>query len=184
MLHVLPVVFLTLFCTKVIAQDQSPFVKTEKEMEKALQLEVKPSQRTFRGLRGPIGIVDDQKAEIGGFEAQQQASAVIQLNFAFGSARIMPDSFETLDNLGRVLKRNNEAKVRVEGHTDSVGSEYDNQILSEERAQSVIRYLVRKHGIEKQRLTMRGFGESRPMSSNGTEEGRAMNRRVVIVRTM
>jgi len=66
--------------------------------------------------------------------------------------------------------------VRVEGHTDSVGSDKYNQRLSERRAHAVVKYLIGK-GIESNRLQAAGFGESRPIAPNETPEGRAKNRR-------
>jgi OOP family OmpA-OmpF porin len=70
-------------------------------------------------------------------------------------------------------------KVVVEGHTDSTGSDAYNQGLSQRRADSVLNYLVRK-GVPAGRLTARGFGESNPVASNDTAEGRALNRRVAL----
>jgi outer membrane protein OmpA-like peptidoglycan-associated protein len=70
--------------------------------------------------------------------------------------------------------------VEVGGHTDSVGSEAYNQGLSERRADAVRDYLMSK-GVKASRLTARGYGESRPVASNDTEEGRAENRRVELV---
>ena len=64
----------------------------------------------------------------------------------------------------------------IEGHTDNVGSEEMNQKLSESRAQEVYTYLV-NNGIEEQRMKYSGYGLSRPISSNETDEGRALNRR-------
>ena len=68
----------------------------------------------------------------------------------------------------------------VEGHTDSVGNDSYNQKLSEKRAGAVRDYLVRQ-GIESSRITVRGYGESRPVATNATEEGRAQNRRADII---
>jgi OOP family OmpA-OmpF porin len=70
--------------------------------------------------------------------------------------------------------------VRVEGHTDSQGSESYNQALSERRANTVLNYLV-SNGIDGDRLSASGFGENSPVADNATAEGRARNRRVDLV---
>jgi OOP family OmpA-OmpF porin len=70
--------------------------------------------------------------------------------------------------------------VRVEGHTDWIGSEEYNQALSVRRAEAVYRYLVNR-GVEPERFTVEGFGKSRPIASNDTEAGRAQNRRVELI---
>ena len=80
----------------------------------------------------------------------------------------------------KVLRDNPDLRVTVEGHTDSVGSAAYNQKLSERRAQAVKRYLVRQ-GIDPSRITTEGYGKSRPIASNETEEGRAKNRRADII---
>jgi OOP family OmpA-OmpF porin len=77
-----------------------------------------------------------------------------------------------------VLASHAELKIEVEGHTDSRGDDGYNKQLSQRRAEAVVAYLV-KQGIDKARLTGRGFGEDRPIADNATEDGRAQNRRVV-----
>ena len=72
-------------------------------------------------------------------------------------------------------------KVRIEGHTDNVGDKTANQGLSERRAQAVIGWLV-AHGINGGRLSARGYGDSKPVADNSTDEGRARNRRVELVK--
>jgi OmpA-OmpF porin, OOP family len=99
------------------------------------------------------------------------------VNFAFDSAEIDPSSSVVLDAAADQLKECQNVAVRVEGHTDSVGSETYNQGLSERRAEGVQSHLVAR-GVSASRLTAIGFGESQPVASNDTEEGRALNRRV------
>ena len=70
--------------------------------------------------------------------------------------------------------------MRVEGHTDNHGKPKYNKTLSDRRAKAVVRYLIEK-GVEPQRLTSEGFGDARPVMPNGTESGRARNRRVELV---
>jgi OOP family OmpA-OmpF porin len=99
------------------------------------------------------------------------------VNFDFDKSAIRPDAAIILDEAASILSGKPGVRVRVEGHTDSTGPESYNQGLSERRAASVLKYLV-GHGIEAGRLTSIGFGELRPIASNDTREGRALNRRV------
>ncbi|MCX8072241.1 MAG: OmpA family protein [Candidatus Binatia bacterium] len=97
--------------------------------------------------------------------------------FEFDQARIQPESRVVLDEAYGILRDEPEIRVRAEGHTDSVGSEDYNLRLSQRRAEAVRTYLIGK-GIAPQRIEAVSFGESRPVASNDTPEGRAQNRRV------
>lgn len=97
--------------------------------------------------------------------------------FPFGSSELTPQLEALLDIATGILLRNPTLGATIEGHTDSVGSDAFNQRLSEARAESAAVYLVAA-GIDPARLTTAGFGESRPIASNDTEEGRAINRRI------
>jgi len=99
--------------------------------------------------------------------------------FDTGKATIKFESGEILQNIADILKEYSYANFNVEGHTDSVGSEKLNQKLSEERAQSVVDYLV-ENGIDRSRLKPAGYGESKPLMPNTTRDGRNRNRRVEI----
>jgi outer membrane protein OmpA-like peptidoglycan-associated protein len=101
------------------------------------------------------------------------------ITFATGSATVQPQFRPTLDQVSDVLRQYDQTYVDVYGHTDSVGSDAMNQALSERRATSVADYLT-SHGVQSARLGTRGFGETQPVASNDTEEGRAQNRRVEI----
>jgi OOP family OmpA-OmpF porin len=98
------------------------------------------------------------------------------VNFDFDKSNIRPDAAVILDEAVRILSEDS-AAVAIEGHTDAIGTDAYNQGLSERRAASVKKYLV-EHGIAASRLSTVGYGESRPISSNETREGRALNRRV------
>jgi outer membrane protein OmpA-like peptidoglycan-associated protein len=98
--------------------------------------------------------------------------------FEVGKAVILPESYETLDIVGTILKRYPQFSVRVEGHTDDVGSELDNMILSQSRAEAVRKYLIDNFRVTEQKITALGFGETQPIADNESEEGRAKNRRV------
>lgn len=102
--------------------------------------------------------------------------AVDAINFEFSKSTISEESYDYLDRLAATLIKINR-NVEVKGHTDNVGSEKFNLKLSRERAEAVVKYLVKK-GVNKKKLTYSYYGMSRPLSDNDTEEGRAMNRRV------
>lgn len=97
--------------------------------------------------------------------------------FEFDRAELKPESYPALDSLTAYLKANPTMVVEIAGHTDSIGSAEYNLRLSQQRAQAVVGYLVSR-GIDPHRLIARGYGESQPVADNGTEEGRALNRRV------
>ncbi len=99
------------------------------------------------------------------------------VNFQFNKSSLLPEAYPILDHAVSVLKENPDLKVEIGGHTDNIGAEKFNQKLSLARAETVRDYLVSK-GINKNRLTVIGFGESNPISDNSTETGRAKNRRV------
>jgi len=101
------------------------------------------------------------------------------IRFEFNKADLAPESNRVLDEIGTILVQWPELQVEIAGHTDSKGSEKYNQRLSEARAQSVRDYLVAKFPkIVETNLTVKGYGESSPIASNDTEQGRAQNRRV------
>ena len=97
--------------------------------------------------------------------------------FATNEDRILERSYPLLNEVAMALIERSTIRVSIEGHTDNQGSDRYNQDLSDRRAASVRRYLIAQ-GVEPQRLKSRGFGESRPIEDNRTEEGRAANRRV------
>jgi len=99
--------------------------------------------------------------------------------FDFGSAEIREESKPIITEIVSYLKENPNIKIVVEGHTDNVGGESSNQKLSENRAKNVMNKLV-DGGINIGRLTIKGYGSKQPISDNGTEAGRAQNRRVTI----
>lgn len=101
------------------------------------------------------------------------------INFDFDKANIKPEAEGVLDAAAEVLKENPDVRVRVGGHTDSVGTDEYNQGLSERRAKAVRDYLA-SHGVDGSRLTAVGYGESQPVADNGTADGRAQNRRVAL----
>jgi outer membrane protein OmpA-like peptidoglycan-associated protein len=99
------------------------------------------------------------------------------VNFENNSAKLRPESASVLDGAVATLKANPSLEVEVEGHTDNKASDQYNLGLSQRRAESVRSYLV-KGGIAASRLTAKGYGKTKPVADNATEDGRAKNRRV------
>ncbi len=106
-----------------------------------------------------------------------------KIHFAYNKAIIKKDSYWILSQVSKVLEDNPEIALSIEGHTDSRGSDKYNKNLSNKRAKAVMDHLVRKGGISRRRLASQGWGESKPIDTNLTDEGRAANRRVEFVRT-
>lgn len=140
---------------------------------------------------GSIGVyMDRQEAEL---RQQLQASGVsvtrngnnIVLNmpsnitFPIDGDQVLPQFTQTLNAVAIVLKKYNQTLIDVYGHTDSTGSDSYNQALSQRRANAVAGYLT-SNGVNGQRFYVTGFGETRPIADNGSEAGRAQNRRVEI----
>ena len=107
--------------------------------------------------------------------------AVYGIHFDTAKAIILPDSEAALTEIVKLLTDHADLKLRVEGYTDNVGQAAANQTLSEQRAQAVVAWLT-SHGIAAARLAARGFGAANPVADNATEDGRAKNRRVELVR--
>jgi len=101
-------------------------------------------------------------------------------NFEFNRAEINPSGEVILEEAVRVMQQHQQIQVNCDGYTDSIGSDSYNLGLSERRAESVRDFLVSR-GIDGSRIYTRGFGESNPIASNDTEDGRAQNRRVEII---
>jgi outer membrane protein OmpA-like peptidoglycan-associated protein len=99
------------------------------------------------------------------------------ITFRTGSADIQPDFYQTLNSVSSSLREFPDSNVRITGYTDSTGDAMRNQMLSEQRANSVARYLE-SQGVSSARLQTNGFGARNPIDSNATESGRQANRRV------
>jgi len=105
----------------------------------------------------------------------------LYINFETGKSDIKTESQKTIDQIVEILKSNLTLKISIEGHTDNVGTPQSNQTLSENRAKSVMNAILSK-GIDKARLSAKGWGQDNPISDNTSEDGRAKNRRVEIVK--
>lgn len=97
--------------------------------------------------------------------------------FITGSAELKSNSYKGLDEIVKLMKENPDMKLTIEGHTDDVGTDENNQRLSDNRAAAVKDYIVNK-GIPEARISATGYGESKPLTSNATPAGRTQNRRV------
>ena len=148
---------------------------------------------TVGGVTGAvIGRKMDQQAEemkrvLGDAEVRREGEGIVaefkeRVLFAFNKADLASQAQANLDKLNNVLKRYPDTNIEIIGHTDSKGTDAYNRSLSQRRAVSVSNYL-KSNGISSSRLKTRGMGESDPVASNETEEGRASNRRVEFVIT-
>jgi OOP family OmpA-OmpF porin len=111
---------------------------------------------------------------------------IIQLKgiqFSSGKAIIMPEDFQLLSKVQEAIKAFDDPSVVVEGHTDSIGDNDSNQALSQQRAKAVYDYLIANKTIAGDKIISNGYGSSRPLASNQTSEGRAMNRRIDVIIT-
>ena len=93
-------------------------------------------------------------------------------------SNISPTAAKGLDRNGMLLKDNPRVRVEIGGHSDSTGAEKANQALSEKRAQSAKKYIQDKFNVPDDRMTVKGYGSTKPIADNNTNEGRAKNRRV------
>ncbi len=142
------------------------------------------------GPRVSLAVIEPKAMETGLVTAEMMEAQIAQtgkvaiysIYFDFDKADIKPESKPTIEEIAKLLKKNPNLKLYVVGHTDGVGTLEYNMRLSERRAQAVVRELVEKYGIQKDRLRAFGVGPLSPVSTNETEEGRALNRRVELVK--
>jgi OOP family OmpA-OmpF porin len=117
-------------------------------------------------------------------EALNAKGSIVLHNILFdtGKATIKPESAAALAVIGEVLKSDAALKIEIQGHTDNVGAPAANLKLSQDRAAAVKAHIVQNHGIAADRMTTAGLGDTKPLDDNKTEEGRARNRRVELVK--
>lgn len=129
--------------------------------------------------------IEAMKQEItatGIFDAlNTEGHIALYINFETGKSEIKPESQKIIDQIAEMLQANPKLKVSIEGHTDNAGAAPGNQTLSENRAKAVMNALIAK-GIDKTLLSSKGWGQTKPIADNKTDEGKAKNRRVEIVK--
>ena len=144
---------------------------------------------SYRGPRAAVSIVEPKGMEVGLVTAEMMEEsiqrtgkvALYTIYFDFDKADLKPESKPTIEEIAKLLKKNPKLRLYVVGHTDNVGSFDYNMNLSQRRADAVVKELVEKYGISRERLKPYGVGPLCPVSSNLTEEGRSKNRRVELV---
>jgi len=122
----------------------------------------------------------DENITLTSIEEMIKAEVAIVLNnifFDYDKYDLLPESYPELNRLVKILRENPDNIVEISGHTDNKGSDEYNQQLSEKRAQSIVEYLI-SAGCKHESLKAKGYGESKPVDTNETDEGRAKNRRV------
>ena len=108
--------------------------------------------------------------------------ATYELVFDTNSDQLKGTDWPILQILADLMKKDSTLKIEIAGHTDNTGNETANQALSERRANTVKKVLTEKYGARADRLTAKGYGAEQPLADNGSEQGRAINRRVEIVK--
>ena len=153
----------------------------------AQQQAMNAEQRAKQQQQAAMSAQDRVRAlegELRDLEAQQTERGLLvtlgDVLFAFDKAELSAQAGPRMDKLASFLKQFPDRKVLIEGFTDSVGNDSYNRTLSERRAQAAGDALVQR-GVDRARISARGFGKSHPVASNDSAEGRAMNRRVEIV---
>jgi len=158
----------------------------------AAEAAAKPD-RDGDGIPDAVDACPDQKGEANADAKKNGCKALIvvtekgidlreKIQFQTGKAVIKPESEPVLKSVAEILAAHPEIKkLSIEGHTDNVGSEAGNVALSKKRAAAVVTWLVTKGGIAADRFVSDGFGPTRPIADNATEEGRAANRRVELL---
>jgi len=161
----------------------------QKELVQAMNDKLAATRNELQSAQGQLGEAQKraQDAQRGVTELQARDEArgrVIALPgtvlFAPGKAELRPSASNMLDQVARVVRDIPDRHVRIEGYTDSTGGPELNLMLSQSRAQAVRDFLVSR-GVPPSRITAMGFGATRPIAENSTEEGRATNRRVEVV---
>jgi outer membrane protein OmpA-like peptidoglycan-associated protein len=129
--------------------------------------------------------MEEMKQEVQANDIYEKLNAdghiALYINFETGKSEISPDSQQIIGEMAEMLKANPTLNVSIEGHTDNSGTPAGNKTLSENRAKAVVTALVAK-GIGKTRLSSKGWGQDRPVADNTTDDGKAKNRRVEVVK--
>ncbi|SFJ42480.1 OmpA family protein [Myroides guanonis] len=114
-------------------------------------------------------------------DLSEKGKSILYINFEIDKSNLTFEGREAVDEITKVLKSDPSLKIVIEGHTDNSGDAAHNKNLSTDRAESVMSELISK-GIEKTRLVAKGFGAERPLVANDSEENKAKNRRVELIK--
>jgi outer membrane protein OmpA-like peptidoglycan-associated protein len=148
-------------------------------VEKAVK-KPEPVKEESPKVEPKIEITKEETKENSPVKIEENKFRLDKVLFEIGESKLLPDSYEQLDGLLKMLKDEPKMTIIVEGHTDNVGDPTQNKRLSLERAYNVREYLISK-GIAGFRIQFKGYGDTKPIADNNTEEGRKMNRRVEFV---
>ncbi len=142
-------------------------------------LQIKRAKRRKRAMRQPPPTPTPEKKLRYAYIGKLKKKIVITqaIHFKLSRAKILRGSYPILNDVAAIIKSNPSMRLRIEGYTDNIGSVGYNKILSQARAESVMKYLIKK-GVPPNRLEAIGYGEGHPIASNRTPMGRAKNRRV------
>ncbi len=150
---------------------------TLEEREEKVSAQLQEKQERERTLKRVREVFDSKEAEV--LTSGEALIVRMQgLNFPSGSAEIQPKNFGLLTKLQQVIREFSEGDITIFGHTDAQGNDAHNKKLSEERAEAVRQYLMANMDLSSDRMKAIGQGESEPIATNETEEGRSKNRRI------
>jgi outer membrane protein OmpA-like peptidoglycan-associated protein len=163
-----------------LAQKQTRRGQMEKD-RLAAEKERLAAEKQFNELYTKVQkFFDSDEAEV----YKQENQLVIRLKavkFPVGQSILMPGTYMLLSKVQRAIRTFDESQVVIEGHTDSTGSDEVNEHLSQQRAEAVMEYLLANKTLPKERIMAVGYGSVRPLASNATPEGRAINRRIDVI---
>jgi outer membrane protein OmpA-like peptidoglycan-associated protein len=158
-------------------ESQVKTLSSELEQTRAQREAYEQANRLFRQVSA---MFTANEAEV----VQKDQNVILRMKgvrFPSGKSSLGSENFPLLAKVNEVITLYPTASIVVEGHTDSVGGQPANMHLSQERADSVRNYLISTRSIPEDRISARGYGFSRPIATNKTSEGRALNRRIDIV---
>ena len=167
---------------EAIAKEQQSASEKLAAERQAAEQRLKVQERFNQLFEEVDNMFDIDEAEV----YKEENKCVIRLRgirFPVGQAVIMPENYDLLSKVQQAINKFNDPRVTIEGHTDSTGSNDVNELLSQQRAESVRQYLVGNGIVRDDIVVAVGYGSVRPLATNATEEGRAINRRIDVIVT-
>jgi outer membrane protein OmpA-like peptidoglycan-associated protein len=170
-----------------LADSQNKIIELEKriaDLEGArskVREELDQKQETARRVTVAQSIFQPSEAVVVQNELGNVIIRVIGIQFASGSSSLTASQIALIGKAAKAIKTFPDAQITVEGHTDSEGGEANNQEISEQRANAVALEIAKKLEIPASELTVAGYGETQPIASNSTKDGRAQNRRIDVL---